>query len=252
MHVLRTKSTIALIVVFVVCSASICFAGKKSPQNSSKAQTKVVDSGSFGIYVQQKRVATETFRIEQSNSFSVVQSEFKTDAGEKVAQSAELRVAPNGDFRHYSWSEKNPGKGQLVVDISGEFLVESITPDEPEKPQTITLLLTPATAVLDDYMFSHREILIWRYMAQSCGSTITSDCTMPRTQFGALVPRQHTSAVITAEYKGKEKATIRGVEKTLDCFSLVFEGDEWTCFLDENMKLVKIVIPSESTEVIRD
>lgn len=246
------KSTLRFFAIVLLFSAPVSLAAKKPDKSSSKTQTKVVDAGSFGIYVNNTRVATETFKIEQSNGFSTVTSEFRTETGQKVIQDAELRIAANGDFRHYTWNEKQPGKGQLTVEDSGGFLVENISPDPPEKAQSITLLLTPATAVLDDYMFSHREILLWRYMAQSCGSTITSECTMPKTQFGALVPRQHTSAVVSAEYAGKQKVSVKGIERSLDRFTLVFDGEEWVCFLDENVKLVKIVIPSEGTEVVRD
>lgn len=251
MRTLKTGYVIIALAVLLFCSVS-AYAGKKQPKNSSAAQSKVADAGSFGIYVDGKRVATETFRIEQSGTVSIVSSEFRTDTGEKVHQTAELRISPSGELRHYSWSEKSPGKGQLVVELSGEFLVENITPDPPDKPQSITLILAPTAAVLDDYMFSHREVLLWRYMAQACGSTITSECTLPRSQFGVLVPRQHTSAVVVAEYKGKEKVQIKGSERSLDHFNLIFEGDEWICYMDENMKLVKIVIPSERTEVLRD
>ncbi len=252
MKINKRTYVISILVVFLLCSASESFAGKKPEKKSSAEQSKVADAGSFGIYVDGRRVATETFRIEQAEALSVISSEFKTDSGEKVHQTSELRIASNGELRRYAWSEKSPGKGQIVVETSGGFLVENITPDPPEKPQSITLILTPAAAVLDDYVFSHREVLLWRYMAQACGSTITSECTLPRTQFGVLVPRQHTSAIVVAEYKGKEKVQIKGTERKLDHFNLIFEGEEWICYLDENMKLVEIIIPTERTEVIRD
>ncbi len=238
-----------VVFVFLVYTAS---AGKKKENASGAERAKLADSGSFGIYVDGKRVATETFRIEQSDAGGVATSEFTTDFGTKVHQSAELRIASNGDLRRYEWHESAPGKSSIVVEPSEEFLLEHITPDPPDKPTVVTVLLPTSSPVLDDYFYSHREILIWRYLAQSCGQAITSDCSLPKTQFGVLVPRQRTSATLSAEYSGKQKVTVKGTERVLDRFIIDFEGDQWACYLDEKMRLIKVEVPSDRTEVIRD
>lgn len=253
MNVLGIMRSVLVFAAAVSLSVSPGFAGKKKETKPTTEQNKIVDSGSFGIFVNGNRIATETFKIEQSESASVVSSEFKTDVGvEKVRQTAELRMAPNGNLRQYDWREYSPGKGQMTVEPSGEFLMERIVPELPEKPSAVPLLVSLSTAVLDDYFFSHREVLIWRYMAQNCGATIQAECTMPKAQFGVLVPRQHTTASASLEYRGKEKVMVKGAEKTLDHFSINLEGDEWAVYLDENLKVVKIVIPADKTEVVRD
>lgn len=249
----RTMRTTFIVAAIVALSFSICFAGKKKAESKAeKASSKIADAGSFGIYINGKRVATEKFRIEQSENGGIATSELTTDQGENVRQTAELQIAPNGDLQRYTWRESSPEKSQLVAEPSEEFVVLNITPAPPEKPSLMTLMLSTSAPVLDDYFFSQREILIWRYMAQACGSTITSNCTLPKTQFGVLVPRQHTSATVSTEYKGKEKVTVKGSERTLDHFIINFEGIEWDCYLDENMKLVIIEIPTDKTEVVRD
>lgn len=241
----------SIVILFVVLCSTVTFAGKK-PEKNSTGGGNLADSGSFGVYVNGQRVASEVFRIEQSQAGAVVKSDFKTEVGNKIRQSAELSISANGDLKRYSWRESAPGKGEIVVEPSGEFLIEHVTPDPPEKPSMTTFLLSVSAPVLDDYMFSHRQILIWRYMAQSCGSVVKSGCEMPKTQFGAFVPRQHSSASLTAEYRGKEKVQLKDTERLLDRFDLTLEGDEWNCYLDENMKLVKVVIPAEKVEVLRD
>jgi hypothetical protein len=45
---------------------------------------------------------------------------------------------------------------------------------------------------------------------------------------------------------------VRGAERELSRFLLKNEGQEWQLFLDDQHKLVRIVITSESTEVLRD
>ncbi len=241
------------VAALVAVCVSVGFAGKKQESKAAKDLTKVVDSGSFGVFVKGQRVATETFKIEQGESGSVLNSEFKTEGGAGNArQTAELRIGPNGDLRKYTWRELSPGKGQSTVEPSGEFVIEHIVPDPPEKPAEIPLLVSISSSVLDDYFFSQREVLIWRYMAQNCGAAVHSECSMPKLPYGVLVPRQRTTASASVEYRGKEKVIVKGVETMLDRFNLNVEGDEWAVYLDENFKMMKIVIPADKTEVVRD
>ena len=62
--------------------------------------TQTVDSGSFGIYMNGKRVATETFKVEQRSDMSVARSDLKVqDSG--VAQHSEMELSANGNLLHY-------------------------------------------------------------------------------------------------------------------------------------------------------
>ncbi len=237
--------------VAVVAAACLSLSVGGAAKKSEKPQ--VVDSGSFGVFVNGRRVATEKFEIRQTGDASIATSEFKADdASGKVSQKAELQIASNGDLRRYTWHELDPGKAQEVVEPADQFLIEHIIPNPPDKPQDHPFLLPISTAVLDDYFFSHREILAWRYLAQACGGTMASGCKMTKTQFGVVIPRQRTSATVSIEYAGKENVLVRGVTRELDRFNLTTEGDQWALYLDENLKLLRIFIQSENTEVLRD
>lgn len=242
----RNASRLAAVTVICLLIMPSAFAKKADKPH-------VVDSGSFGVFINGKRVATEKFQIEQRGEDSVASSEFKAeDTSGKAIQKAELQMASNGDLRRYTWRELDPGKAQQVVEPSDQFLIEHITPNPPDKPQDHPFLLPISTMVLDDYFFSHREILAWRYLAQACGGTISSGCKMTKTQFGVIIPRQRTSVMVSIEYAGKENVTLRGAARELDRFNLTTEGDEWALYLDENLKVLRIFIPSENTEVVRD
>jgi hypothetical protein len=218
-----------------------------------KDDKTLVDSGSFGVFVNGTRVATETFRIEQQGGVSVATSEFKAeDSSSKIHQKAELQILPNGDLQRYTWHELSPGKAEEVVEPVEQFLIEHITPNSHEKPSDQPFLLPPSTMVLDDYFFSQREILTWRYLAQSCGGTITPSCAPEKAQFGVIVPRQHISATVTMEYAGKEKTLIRNQEQELHRFNLISDGQQWAMYLNDQFKIVRILIASENTEVVRD
>jgi hypothetical protein len=56
----------------------------------------------------------------------------------------------------------------------------------------------------------------------------------------------------TVNYVGKETVQIHGSIKELDKFSLTSDFGDWALYLDENKKLVRILILGEGTEVIRD
>jgi hypothetical protein len=231
-------------------SASLIFAAGKS------ALRQVVDSGSFGVYVGGRRVATESFRVEQGSTMSLAHSELRVEDGTaRVAQTAEMEIEPNGDLRRYEWQAYQPQKAELTILPNDEFLTEHITPNPvtKDKSQELPHLLPHSTVILDDNFFSHREILAWRYLAAGCRAEAGSlKCNLAPAQFGVLIPNQHASTTVSMEYKGREKVMIKGVPKELGAFRLQTESGDWILYLDENQKLVRIVIPSENTEILRD
>lgn len=244
---LRCKS--AIIGLFVACCTFM--AGTSLFAKDTKGQT--VDSGVFGVFIKGTRIATETFQIRQTPEVSIATSEFKTEgSGPKTTQRAELQINSDGNLRRYEWREINPGKAQQIVEPKDEFIVEHIIPNSPEKPQEQPFMLPPSTMILDDYFFSQREVLLWRYLAQSCGALAGPDCKPPKTQFGIVIPRQRASSTVSVEYIGKETVTVRGMPRQLGRFNLTSDGDQWALYIDDNLKLVRIVIASEDTEVVRE
>ena len=236
--------------LILVLSASLTFAAGKSTSR------QVVDSGSFGVYVGGRRVATEMFRVEQGSTMSLAHSELRLEDGTaRVVQSAEMEIEPNGDLRRYEWQEYQPQKAELTILPHDEFLTEYITPNPvtKDKSQELPHLLPHSTVILDDNFFSHRQILAWRYLAAGCRSESGSlKCNLAPAQFGVLIPNQHASTTVFMAYKGREKVTIRGAQKELGAFRLQTEAGDWMLYLDESQKLVRIVIPSENTEILRD
>jgi hypothetical protein len=212
---------------------------------------QLVDSGSFGIFVGGKRVATETFEIRQRNDYSSATAELKVDDASRSTQKAELQLSPAGDLRRYEWRELSPGRAQAVVEPDDQFLLERITPNPPDKPVQQPFFVPLSTMVLDDYFFSQREILAWRYLAQSCNGNI-KNCRPGKLQFGVLVPRQHLSMTVTMEYTGLEKVLIRGAERQLNRINLQSDAGDWVLWIDGDFKVVRVLNPAENTEVVRD
>lgn len=225
-----------------------------SSKGSSEGQ--LVDSGSFGVFRQGRRIGTETFTIHQRPDVNVAVAQLKIEDGnDKASQTSELRVASNGDLRHYEWKELSPGKAQATVDYKDEFLVERITTAQGAKPQERAFLVPPSTLVLDDF-FIHREILLWRYLAAYCGAAVSPQgCKLQPGKFGVFMPRQQASATVTLSYQGKDKVVFHGAERELDRFTLQSEdGAAWNLWMEAlyPFKLLRILVPAENVEVLRD
>ncbi len=234
------------VAVLVIAMSLPAFPAKKAQAG------KVVDAGSFGIFVNGRRVGTETFKIEQQGEVNVATSEVTVDDGQtKAKQSSELQLALDGALRRYEWRELSPGKAQTVIEPANEFLIQHINPGPGRKTEDQPYVLTPTTAILDDYFFSHRELLTWRYLAGACKPG-APQCQLVRTQFGVLVPRQRVSLTVTLDYGGREKMTLKGASRELDRFNLQCEGVDWAMWFDENHKLIRILIAGENVEILRD
>jgi hypothetical protein len=240
-------------------------AGDKS-KPADKLETKVADSGSFGIYADGKRIGTETFKIEQRPDFSVATAEIKVDDGtSKATQTSEMQVAPNGELHSYIWRGILPAKEESSVEPKNELLMEHIV-DADLKKHDVPHILPLTTAILDDNFFSHREILLWRYLATGCVPTKDSQLTCGPSQFGILVPRQHQAASAVIEVVGREKVTIKGVVRELnkvvlkvgDPQQLVVmnqkepEAGQWLLWVDDQYKVMKITVAGSNIEAIRD
>ena len=243
------KVFLAVVVAVSCLGASPDQKGKK---DEPKLQQKTVDSGSFGIFVNGKRIGTETFRIDQGPEVSVASSQIKVDDGSsKAEQNSEMRVGPDGSLRQYSWHSTVPLKEESVIEPNNEFLVEHITFAD-QKKQTVPYILPLSTVILDDNFFSHREILVWRYLASGCVPKDGHLHCSP-TQFGTLVPHQHISGNVTVELMGRDKIVVRGVERELNKVQLNADGVQWVLWLaDEGYKVIKMAVPANNVEIIRD
>jgi len=210
-----------------------------------------VDSGSFGVFMNGRRVGTETFSITQNANGSVIQSEFKADGSAGLAvQNSELQLTGAGEIRRYEWKELSPGKAQSVVIPNDQLLTQKWSAGPQEKQQEQPYLLPASTFILDDYFFVHREVLAWRYLALACPKGKPEPC--QRMQFGTLNPRQHTSASVSMMYLGPETAAKADTKQKLHKMELKSDAGNWLIWLDDQFKVMRISIPSEKTEVVRD
>jgi hypothetical protein len=213
-----------------------------------------VDSGSFGIFLKGARVATETFSIQQEANSSVIKSQLKQTAGsDPVSQKSDLEMTASGELIRYEWSQSSGGS--LTVFPNNEFLLEKITTASSSKPAEQPFLMPSSSAILDNNFFVHREVLVWRYLAAACkpeGGALK--CQQDPGDFGVLVPQDRTSMHVRMELVGKEKIAVRGTDRELMRLNLKGDDFDWALWVDEqdHFKLIRVAIPADNTEVVRD
>ncbi|MGA2961278.1 MAG: hypothetical protein ABSD96_06355 [Candidatus Korobacteraceae bacterium] len=250
----RTRAAIRWLSVGLLAAALAAPSLVSARSKPAPANANVVDSGTFSILIDGRKVGTETFTIKQSSEASIASSEIKVDEGAtKARQTSEYRIGPKGELQRYEWHELAPEKSEIVVEPQEEFLIEHIT-SEKDKAFDQPFLMPTTTLVLDDFFFSQREILAWRYLATICKTVNgVNQCVPQKSQFGVIVPRQHSSMVVSIEYVGRDHMLVHGNDQELSHYRITSEESaDWDLWLDGNQKLVRILIPATKTTVVRD
>ncbi len=243
----------ACVIGIVLVTSLLALAAGPAPDKKPEPAL-AIDSGSFGIFIRNQRVATETFRIEQQNGASIIKSQLKEAPGvEPTNQKSDLEITPKGELLHYEWSQASGGS--LTVFPENEFLKERITTASSTKAAEQSFLMPSTSAILDNNFFIHREVLAWRYLSSACkpeGGNMK--CQKNPAEFGTLVPQDRTSLPVRMEVVGKEKITIHGAQRELLHLKLTGESFEWGLWLDDqdHYKLIRVAIPADDTEVVRD
>jgi len=246
------KKLIVLLALMLTATWSFSLAKDKDKEKDKKNS---VDSGTFGIFLNGKRIGTEKFNIEQQADEGVVTAALTVDDGNsnKSEQGSELRVSSDGNLRLYKWRSTVPTKEESIVEPKDQFLVEHLSPAD-QKKRDVPYILPLSTVILDDNFFSQREVLIWRYLAAGC---------MPKegqlhcgpSRFGTLVPRQHIAGSATVELMGRDKIMYKGAEKELNKIKIDADGVQWLLWVDDpenHYKVIKMSIPSGNIDVWRD
>lgn len=244
------------IVFLAVLLTAVCALSKDNRDNKDKVKEKrsTVDAGSFGIYLNGKRIGTEKFDIQQEANEGIVNAEITVEDGSnKAEQSSELRVASDGTLKVYKWRSMLPTREESVVEPKEQLLIEHVTTVEQGK-RDVPYVLPLSTVILDDNFFSHRELLLWRYLQTGC-IVQEGERKCGPSHFGILVPRQHTAGSSVVELVGRDKINFKGAERELNKFKVDTDGVQWLIWMDDpenHYKVLKMAIPASNVEVWRE
>ena len=226
--------------------------GSDHKDKKSAGASKVWDSGSFGIFMNGKRIGTEKFQIEQGSDVNIATSEIKVEDGNyRATQSAEMQINSKGELRSYVWRSTSPKKEESSVEPKDQLLVEHIVPAD-QKKQDVPHILPLSTVILDDNFFSQRELLVLRYLATGCVWKPNEGRMCGPSHFGILVPQQHSAGEAVMDLLGRDRITVKGQEREVNKLKLDTDGTTWTLWVGDDFKVLKMAVPSSNVEVVRD
>jgi hypothetical protein len=236
------------ILASLVLLASAATARNKSVEVPA---ANLVDEGTFAIFQNGQRVATEDFTIRQLPGSSLASSHLRLDSGgSTLEQTTQLALLPDGSLSRYEWQQLSPARRSATVEPKDQVLMMHTVAEG--KSSDHSFFLTPAAFILDDYVFSSREVLLWRYLATSCKQRDTGDgCDLVRARFPVLVPRRSTSGEVFVEFKGYDDTPLNGRPQHLRHFLIETDGPDWHLWLDDKHKLLRISVPDSNIEVLR-
>ena len=99
-----------------------------------------------------------------------------------------------------------------------------------------------------------REVLAWKYLATSCkqeNGQLSCPLKQP-VQFGTLNAHARASAAVSVQFSGREKISFHGADRELIRLDMKSDVGDWSLWLDDQLKLQRILDPVSNTEVIRD
>jgi hypothetical protein len=264
---------VKLAIILSVFASSLSLSAADKPKEKDRGNSRVADSGSFGIFMNGRRVGTETFSItetlngERRPEYSTATSEIKFDDGRfKATQTAEMQISAKGELRSYVWHASVPQKEEASVEPKDQLLVEHLIPADQKKVD-VPHMLPLSTVILDDNFFSQREVLLWWYLATGCHKQ-NNDLMCGTGKFVILVPHQHASGNATLELMGQDKVMVKGTERELNKIRLQTNGPssltwlndqgresddmQWLLWVDDQYKVIKMTVSGSGVEVVRD
>jgi hypothetical protein len=245
------KTACAALLMMAAVAAQTAAARSKDEKKHDTKQ--LVDSGAFDVMVKGQHVITEKFSIEEQSGISIVKAELKEIAGTDPVQKSELEFTSLGNLLRYEWNDNSGGSLSIMPD--NDFLKEKITAPGSSKPAEQSFLMPSTSMILDNNFFVQREVMAWRYLALDCKSEGGNlKCQQGPAEFGVVVPQERNSMSVRLELVGKEKVSIRGVQRDLLRVNLSGETFQWSLWLDDqdHFKLMRVSIPADDTEVVRE
>lgn len=218
---------------------------------SDQKAPSVVDSGTFAVRVGGKRVATESFTMQQGANGNTVTSKLDFENGAtKVHQQAELEIGADGALRKYTWQETQPGNAKITAEPQDKtfLMVRQKANDADTAKEALQPLDTHVTSIVDDNFYSHVQVLVWRYMAMSC---TREGCKYAEQKLPVFVPHQEMAQLFTLTYAGTDPIQAKNGSVQATRYRVMTEAGEMQVWMD-GFKMMKLTLPGNTVEVVRE
>jgi len=196
------------------------------------------EKGKFKIFVNGQQVGKEEFEIGSSGADWTVRgnSEIQSPQG-NTHVSGTLNLKADGTPVHYQWAMQGPKKASAEIAFKGTVADVELHL-EGARPYTQQFTFnSPQVVVLDNNLYHQYVVLARLYDWNKKGSQ----------SFAVLVPQEMTPGIVTVDSLGKQD--VGGAK--LEELRVKTEDLELDLYLD-GQKLVRIVAPSSSAEIIRE
>lgn len=207
--------------------------------HSAKSQV-VLDDGSFNVLQNGQLVGTETFTIRRSgfgeNTVVIVQASVELD---RLGRTEALRARLNGaDLNWFAYEAKISGSApqELSIVWDGEHFVASSRSDQGQLDQEFR---GGANTVILDRTVAHLYYFVARKAAAGEGS------------FLVIQARPGTQSTATVVEVGLDRLEVGGKSLRARHLRLTLEGEAHDFWVDEDGRLLRVVIPSRGYEARR-
>lgn len=195
-------------------------------------EARIVDEGLYLMFSGKDKIGTEHSTLRSDNS--VISEVELSIMGRQIKFDVALQ-----------YEGKRPVKYQLNqapgITLTAQFENDKVTVTAPGRSQELTL--KDGTVVLENNVFGHYCILLQRYELSKGG----------KQAFPILVPSVMQALEAVVEHKGATEQMVNQQLVKLHQFQVLLAGMvAINITTDENLRLVKIDIPSQNIELIRE
>jgi putative CocE/NonD family hydrolase len=188
------------------------------------------DSGTFGLYVNEEKLATITFTWKADGTFE--NQGTLTFAGQIVKQA--LKIKPDGDGRFLTITQESP-RGDVSLVREGGVVRKT------SKGKTVTINLKPGTILFENFSPALVSQAVKAYDRARGGKQSLHILVLPGTMLEGSLERKD---IVDRSVGGRDRKFTR--------YLYAFGGVDVTLWMDEQEKLALAEVPAQKAAYIRD
>ena len=239
-HMMRRTSALGLLV-----AVSSFLVPPRLGAQESPPPTFSRDEGVYVVYRKGQVMASEEFRIVARGRTIEAQGETEitdpANPSQKLPKTtAKLALDSSWNLSSYKW--RQTGQAQSRVDMTFNVnLIEVRIKWAGSKSQHRKFVLPANIVILDNNFMHHFALLLYRYDMARGGNQV----------FQIFVPQEVRPGLLTVEFLGADTIELGGQSVSLGRYKVLTNALAIDLWADEKRRLLRISVPAEGIEVIR-